>query len=165
MAVDTPSHREWLIDLLEYVQLWHGPVTFQADDLLAGGTDLLPGLDVTGMGIVDVIGNFVDADPRNGLVPVVVAPQLLDLLRIAPTRQHGVTPHARGDGWNTRVHGPFRRKVAVLTVDAVITGMGAVGKPDRLGSGTTDGARAGFLGQGRRITSSSLGESESDERG
>jgi hypothetical protein len=124
VALDTPTHLQGLGHLLDDLDLFDHSVTFLA--LQGSGISS----HVSHMGESDMVGDLVDADPRNGLSPIPVVPELVHLLGIVPPLDDEVTSHTGGDRRNACVHRTFRREVAVLAVDLEIACVGVVRERD-----------------------------------
>jgi hypothetical protein len=114
-----------LIDFREDPHLLHRAVALGAIDLRG---------DVPHVRKVDVVGDLIYANPRNGLLvgPVLAYLGDLSLLPLVGTPYDLVAPDACPDRRNSGVNRPFRRKMAVLAIDPVDTGMNIMRKSDWL---------------------------------
>ncbi len=90
--------------------------------------------DVPHVGKVDVVRYFVDSDPGDRLLIRPVVPDLLDL-RLLPfigPADDLVATEAGRNRRDSRIDRAFRREVAVLAVDPIVTGVNRMGERNRL---------------------------------
>ena len=125
VATDTPAHRKGLVDLLDHCHFL---------DLSMAGRTVDFGSDVPQVRKMDVVRDLVDPNPGNRLLPLPVAPNVLDLslLPFIRAQDELVTPPAGRDRRDTGIDRPLCREVAVLAVDLVLTGVNGVRERDRL---------------------------------
>ena len=92
------------------------------------------GSDVPQLRKTEVVRDLLDTNPGNRLLPLPVAPNVLDLslLPFIRTQDELVTPPAGRDRRDTGIDRPLCREVAVLAVDLVLTGVNGMGERDRL---------------------------------
>ncbi len=122
------------------------------------------GVDVPHVREVRVVGDLVDADPRDGLAVLGVGVRVdlgdLGLLDRVRAPHDLVAPPAAGHGGNPGVHGALRRVVAELAVHVVLplaaARVAVVGERDGL-----DGLS---LPLGARLSRSTLDERETTQR-
>jgi hypothetical protein len=114
-----------LIDFLEDPHLLHLSVAFGAIDFCG---------DVPHVRKMDVVGDLIYTNPRNGLLVGPVLSHLgdLGLLPLIGATDDLMAPDACPDWRNSGVYRPLCREMAVLAVDPVGSGMNIMWKSDWL---------------------------------
>ena len=122
-----PTHGERLVELLEDTHLLHLSVAFGAVDRRLSG-------EVPHVRKVDVIGDLIYANPRDGLLvgPVFADLRDLRLLQLCGPADDLMAPYAGPDRRHPGVYRSLCREVTELAVDPVYSSMNVMRKSDWL---------------------------------
>src|SRR5687767_11270459 len=132
MTFQTEAHRERLL-VANFIHLVHAPVAMDATDAA---------IYVHGVIEINVIGDFVDLDPVDGLAG---RGAFANERQARIVGEHLIMAiHARAGAGNVRIPGFFNAIVAITAVDPELIGVDGVGKTDGLNRLVTD---AGVFGR------------------